>query len=285
MVGATAVALTVIGRSQTRWQTDAVESSIDREHLTRELLSGFAGAPGRSVHLRVRTPTETAEFGVHADVPRPAASLLKLPLAMAAESAGLAEPGRRIPVGRIGVGDSALLNILTADTAFTVTELIGITIGLSDNDCARWLLGEVGIAAVRDAVAAAGCDATTVATESGRIPLVGMTTARDSVRLIERATDTGRYPVTAHALRHNIHASRVPLGVEEQDITIAHKGGTLTGVAHDAAVLDCDRGQVIVAFLSDAQHDTLVTGYEMGLCTRGVLQTWGLSVRRTSGLT
>ena len=59
----------------------------------------------------------------------------------------------------------------------------------------------------------------------------------------------------------------------------------MTGVAHDAAVLDCDRGQVIVAFLSDAQHDTLVTGYEMGLCTRGVLQTWGLSVRRTSGLT
>jgi len=42
---------------------------------------------------------------------------------------------------------------------------------------------------------------------------------------------------------------------------------------------------VSLAFLTEHQHDTLVTGYEMGICTRGLLQAWGLAVRRTRSLT
>lgn len=31
----------------------------------------------------------------------------------------------------------------------------------------------------------------------------------------------------------------------------------------------------------DDQHDTLVTGYEMGICTRSLLEHFGLQVTRT----
>jgi hypothetical protein len=46
-------------------------------------------------------------------------------------------------------------------------------------------------------------------------------------------------------------------------------------------VLECVGGTAQIAFLTESQHDTLVTGYAMGLCTRQVLDAWGLSVRTT----
>ena len=62
---------------------------------------------------------------------------------------------------------------------------------------------------------------------------------------------------------------------------IAHKTGTLRGVAHDVAHLTCDRGDAWLAFLSYDQHDTLVTGYEMGVATRSLLEYAGLQVTST----
>jgi hypothetical protein len=123
-----------------------------------------------------------------------------------------------------------------------------------------------------------------VAHQVGVGPLTGTTTADDAVRLVRRLRDPGRYPMCLQALRNTLHASRIPLGADEADVVVAHKTGSLAGVAHDVAVLDCAGGTVLIAFLTDQQHDTLVAGYEMGICTRGVLQTWGLSVRHTAGL-
>ena len=82
----------------------------------------------------------------------------------------------------------------------------------------------------------------------------------------------------AGALKASTLNSRIPLGVRRSDIDVAHKTGTLRSVAHDVALLDVPGGQVWLAFLSDAQHDTLVTGYEMGLCTQQVLGAFDLQV-------
>jgi hypothetical protein len=101
------------------------------------------------------------------------------------------------------------------------------------------------------------------------------------VALIRSAADPDRFPACARALQHSIINSRIPLGVTAEDIDIAHKTGTLTGVAHDVAHLACRGGDVWLAFLSESQHDTLVTGYEMGLCTRELLECVGLQVMRS----
>jgi hypothetical protein len=38
------------------------------------------------------------------------------------------------------------------------------------------------------------------------------------------------------------------------------------------------------AFLTEEQPDPLVTGYEMGLCTRRILDAWGLGARTSRSL-
>ncbi|WP_367116324.1 serine hydrolase [uncultured Lamprocystis sp.] len=100
--------------------------------------------------------------------------------------------------------------------------------------------------------------------------------------MLRAAADSARYPCTANALRRSIRNSRIPLGANDLDVQILHKTGSLTGVAHDVALLECVEGRVWAAFLTEQQHDTLITGYAMGICTRHVLQAWGLAVQRTS---
>lgn len=254
---------------------------------TRDALAAFAREPGRSVSVQVDTGGRRFGCGLAEDTARPAASLVKVPLALAVEQAftsGQIDP--RTPVRASQLGGGAVpgaLNVLESDPRFTAADVLGLSLSLSDNDCAAWLLDAVGIDAVRAMVARCGCTGTEIrlAGRPGIGPLEGETTAHDAIRLM--AASAG-FPRVCRAVRNVLHASRIPLGVDAGDVAIAHKTGSLSGVAHDAAVLECDAATVLIAFLSDAQHDTLVTGYEMGLCTRAVLDAWGLSVRRTGGL-
>jgi beta-lactamase class A len=255
------------------------------------LLRDYAREPGRSVLVRVKLPGTAWEGGVAADEPRPAASLLKVPLALAVEaafSAGRLDPEVTVTVeelmaGRAGAGP---LRVLDGRLPLTGTAVLGLCLALSDRACATWLLEAVGLAAVRDAAAAAGCEATTMSAvdDHPSAPLLGRTTARDALRLLAAATDESRYPLTANALRNTALNSRIPLGADDLDVRLAHKTGTLAGVANDVAIIDCTGGTVSLAFLTEAQHDTLVSGYEMGICTRALLEAWGLAVRRSRSL-
>jgi beta-lactamase class A len=256
------------------------------------LLRAFAREPGRSVLARVETPAAAWEGGVAAEEPHPAASLLKVPLAMAAERAfatGELDADATVAVERLDAGGwgPEPLRVLHPGLLLTAADVLGLCLSLSDRACTTWLLDAVGVAAVRGVVADLGCSATTVDEDRDGpgAPLVGLTTARDALRLLAASQDAGRYPLTARALRHTVHNSRIPLGADDLDVRVAHKTGSLFGVANDAAVIECDGGTLALAFLTEQQHDTLVSGYEMGICTRGLLQAWGLAVRRTRSLT
>jgi len=255
------------------------------------LLRDYAREPGRSVLARVVTPHSAWEGGVAADEPRPAASLLKVPLAIAAEHAfgsGVLDPRATVTVRRLLADDvgPGPLHVLGPDLLLTAADVLGLSLALSDRSCTTWLVEAVGVAAVRDVVADLGCDATVISVdrEDPGGPLVGRTTARDALRLVAASTDAARHPLTAHALRNTVRDSRIPLGAAGLDVRIAHKSGSLAGVAHDVAVLDCPGGTLSLAFLTEEQHDTLVSGYEMGICTRGLLEAWGLAVRRSRSL-
>ena len=252
------------------------------------IMSRFAREPGRSVAVRVMTPGRAWEGGAGEDVPRPAASLLKVPLAMAAETAfgaGSLSPAEAVPVRALlaAYDGRSPLQVLAPDHALSAAEVLGLCLSLSDRACATWLLGRVGLPAVELAAADAGCETTTMACAPADPagPLVGETTARDALALLGAAADAVRYPLTDHALRNNIRDSRIPLGATDLDVEIAHKTGSLAGVANDVAVITCAGGTVWIAFLAEAQHDTLVTGYEMGICTRELLDAWGLGARGT----
>ncbi len=257
---------------------------------TQALVDGYAASAGRSVAVRIRMGDVEVDAGVASDEQMPAASLLKIPLALAAEqaiAAGDLDPTRRVPVSQVRrERQPGALDVLVSDPVLSVADVLGLALALSDNACADWLFEQVGLRAVSQVLDELGCSGTTanVQHEPGLGPLGGVTTAADAIRLMAAVGDGHRHPLTTQALRHTVFASRIPLGATRADVRLAHKTGSLTGVAHDAAILTCDRGSMLIAFLSQQQHDTLVTGYDMGLCTRALLELWGLGVRHTTGL-
>jgi beta-lactamase class A len=233
----------------------------------------------------------TWEGGHGADVPRPGASVLKVAIGIAADraiAAGTLEPDAPVPVAelRARAAGPGFPWLLDAERTLTVREVVALMLALSENAATAAVLDRVGYAAARDALVVAGCVATTIEPDLGEPsgPPVGTTTAREALALLSAGTDAGRHPLTAHALRNGMLNSRIPLGVTEHDIAIAHKTGSLPGVAHDVALLVADAGTLTVAFLTEAQHDTLAAGYAMGIATRALLHAWGLGVRRTRGL-
>lgn len=244
------------------------------------ILDAFAREPGRSVHAIVQSPRDTWTGGVHDDEARPAASLLKLPLAMAVEPLlPNLPPARVTDLLAAGERDSVLCS-LDPDRTLSPAEILRLMLSASDNACARWALEMTGIGAVVAACARAGA-VQTVVTQDDHHALGGSTTAQEAIRLLRTAADPSIFPVAAFALRHSVRNSRIPLGATSEDVAIAHKTGTLAGVASDVAVIDCAGGSLAIAFLTERQHDTLVTGYEMGICTRSLLEAFDLRARAT----
>lgn len=253
-----------------------------------QALATYAEEPGRSALVRITAGECTWESGVDADVARPAASLLKLAVALAVQEAiaeGALDASRSLAVSDVSAvpEDRSVLDLLDSTRGISVVEVISLMLGVSDNPCTRLLVGMVGLPRIRQVVRALQCADTTVETDD-EAGVAGATTCRDALHLLTAANDAVRFPVSARALQHSIRNSRIPLGATHDDIRIAHKTGTLAGLAHDVAVLDCAGGRAEIAFLTEHQHDTLVTGYAMGICTREVLTAWGLPVRSTTSV-
>lgn len=260
------------------------------EQASLAALQDYASESGRSVLVRVRTPARAWEHGIDHRVSYPAASVLKLAIGLAIEQGfrqGTVDPEARLPVAEVGVRDEdrSVLSLLDPTVLLSVADMLRLTLGSSDNACARMLVGLVGESAVHAAVDATGCQDTRLEV-SAHMPagIGGTTSCADALTLLSAVLDTSGATVAAHALRHSTLNSRIPLGAQDSDVRIAHKTGTLRGLAHDVARIEADGGTVDIAFLSDEQHDTLVTGYAMGICTHTILEAWGLSVRRTTSV-
>lgn len=259
--------------------------------LSAHAVAAFARDTGRSASVIVRTATGAWRGGAADDTPRPGASLFKLGIAMAVERALQAEPDSlpsAVRVGDILATDPSpsALRAIDAGIRLGPSDVLGLMISLSDNPCATWLARAAGPDAVDAALSDADID-DIEATDpgAGAGPLTGRCTALQALALVHHAADAARHPLTAEAMANVVHAARIPIGVNDRDIRVAHKTGSLAGVANDVAVIDCrDGARVTVAFLTEEQHDPLVTGYEMGLCTRRILDAWGLGARASRSL-
>ena len=251
---------------------------MDPNPLQR-ILEGFAREPGRSAYALVRTPEWSWTGGVHADALAPAASVLKLVVGMVLEPR-LTHLGPARAGELVRSEDTSILHALLPEHVISARELHALMLSASDAPATRWAVREAGIGAIKEGARAAGLHRTRIEADT-HFGVLGQTTAREAVDLMIAAADPARFPACSRALRHSITNSRIPLGVDADDIEIAHKTGTLRGVAHDVAHLTCDRGDAWLAFLSHDQHDTLVTGYEMGVATRSLLEYAGLQVTST----
>jgi beta-lactamase class A len=252
----------------------AVEAAVE---------SFAADDPGRSVAAKSLRGTEV-RASVRADVLRPAASVLKLPLVAAVHAAGKTggvDLGARVKAGSLDPNSCpSVLATLDPDHELTVGELCALCLSTSDNAIAEHLISLVGLAAANRQATELGCSDTRMEVgfgdgflgDAGR---ANVTTASDALRLASAlvADSTEIRQALSNSLKNNRIPLRLPLGVRAP-----HKTGTLPFVANDAGVVFGARTDVAVAFLCDGQSDTARTSIDIGDCVARIRLALGETV-------
>jgi beta-lactamase class A len=101
-----------------------------------------------------------------------------------------------------------------------------------------------------------------------------VTTADDQLRLLRRLHAEPRWGPVVTALASSVRNTRLPLLLPD-DLVVAHKTGTLAGVANDAGILYGREVDLAVAVLTDGQADPPRTNLAIGELARDVWAALG----------
>jgi len=247
----------------------------------------FDQAPG-DWSACVQLPGGETVYAYAADQIRPAASLIKVPLAMALIDAahGRLPSAQKIDLDRAVTlreedrveGDGAF-DAAPVGTVRTLHELIGHTLRESDNTAGNLLIVAIGMDAVNDYVRAAPLALQTTrlqrrfmdvaAAAAGR---ENLTTAREMcaifATLLSREQDFA--PILAY-LKCSPYTERLVAGLPARTV-VAHKVGDLDGIAHDAGVVYHPQETYIVALLSTHLPDVSSGNRTMEQASRLIFQ-------------
>ncbi len=232
---------------------------------------------GRSVLIESPAGQVLAEVG--ADQERPAASLLKLPLAAAVWEACLAgelDLAEGVVVGELPQTEHpSVLAALGSEHRLTLEEACALCLASSDNPIASHLLGLVGIDAVNRLLRRWGCEATRLEvgfsdSELGSEGRRNVSTAREALLVLRKVRDDPRFAALARGLANSTRNVRIPLRLTEDGVTVHHKTGTLPGVCNDVGVVADGRTELAVAFLCEGEEDTAACSLEIGDCVGAV---------------
>jgi len=209
---------------------------------------------------------------VRADEVRPAASVLKVPLAAAAYAAAAAgELDLEQEVTRSELPESLYPSVLVAVAGghrFRLGELCRLALITSDNASASHLLRLVGARRVNDWIAAQGCHKTCLEVgfsdeDLGKSARRNVSTAEESLKLVRLVATDERYADLGQALQNNLRSTRIPLRLPDRT-PVRHKTGTLLGVVNDVGVIIGRRVDLAVAILSDGEMDGAKSSLEIG---------------------
>lgn len=253
---------------------------MDIARRIQTIVSDFAkAAPGRSLAVRVVAPAHCAASAA-ADVPHPAASVIKLPLVMAllrAAEAGRVDLDERVTIAELPTTRYA--SVMTAfgrESTLTLREMAALAIITSDNPLAVHLTERVGLEAVNRLLAGLGCsEAATMAAgfseaELGPANRANRLTAEDAIRIVAAIHENPIYRPLERAMENNLRNGRMPALLDE-DVTVAHKTGSLDGVVNDVGYVS--RGQIAfyAAFLTEHQDDVLQTERAIAETTQAIV--------------
>jgi beta-lactamase class A len=235
--------------------------------------------PPRGVALEtLRGPA--LKISVNGDSPFPAASVAKLPLAVAIyEEAAAGRLALHERVSREKIGRTAypsILAVFSKDHSFTLEELCGLMLATSDNPTSQYLLERVGLHSVNLEAQRLGARNTRIMVgfqdemlgETGR---ANVTTPDDALSMLKAMAARPSCQGLMVALKNNLRNFRLPLRLPDT-IPVAHKTGSLLGVAIDAGIIYGGNVDLAVSFLSDHQLDTARTGLAIGDCMGRI---WG----------
>lgn len=232
--------------------------------VTARLTDLVAQAPGRvSVAVRAR---DGYRFDHDSARVVPAASTIKVPILLAYLAAGLPwDLPVALPATR--VGGCGPLSLVPSVTSLPAGEALRLMIALSDNDATNALLGLVGVGEVSRLLARAGTrhtvlrrrmmDPAAVAAghenETSAADLAELLAAlRAGVLLPQRET-----AMALAVMREQQFDEGLPAYLPE-GLHCASKTGSLPGVRHDIAVIECGEAWVSVACLATELMDGTV---------------------------
>jgi beta-lactamase class A len=249
------------------------------QHALREELHRFvAGDSFRSVAVEtLDEPSLRLDIG--GDVPRPAASFVKVLLAIALyDAAARGEVDLDQRVHRRELGRTKYPTILAAfdhERQLTLRELCAFSLMTSDNPAAEYLRRLVGaerVAAVSDALGlhntifGAGFSDDDLASNATNV-----TTAREALRTLIHIEQTPALDDLRRFLINNLRNFRIPARLGD-DIPVLHKTGSLETVVLDAGIIYAPHGRIALAYFCDRQPDTVMTSVEIADSALRVLE-------------
>jgi beta-lactamase class A len=238
--------------------------------------------PTRAVALR-SVRGSSFNFACNGDMLMPAASLMKVPLAVALydqTSAGRLDLGEcvRRPPPDVTVYRT-VLRVFSEGHTFTLRELCRLMLATSDNVISHYLVDRVGFGPVQDALVTMRAPSTRFVvgfsdeflSAEGR---ANITTANDVVNMFEGIVAHPPYADIVVALSNSLRNFRLPLRLPDS-VPVAHKTGTLAGVAVDAGIVYGTHHDLAVCFLTDQQSDLARTSVAIGDCLGRIWRSLG----------
>ncbi len=222
---------------------------MDRSGEIMRLLKSFPGEVSLTVEALLPGGAAETWISHRAEVVYPAASLIKLPLLIAALEA--AERGelaldREVAVGGERTGGAGVVEHFRPGTLLTLADLLFCMIAVSDNTAANHILDIIGFEAVNGFSARLGLEDTVLrrrmmdsaARAAGR---ENVTSAADLHSLLRQLVRPDRLSPSVAATALGILArQQIKLGCATflPDERVAHKTGDLEGIFHDVGVID-----------------------------------------------
>jgi beta-lactamase class A len=252
------------------------QHDADAERAIADAVDRFAvDDAGRSIAVRCRQPI-ASQFHKNADTPRPAASVMKLPIVMAilqtAAAGGIdLEEKLRVSV----LPHTRYVSILAGfDPAheLSLREMCRLSLITSDNPMMVELQKRISYAEInafmRDIGLSAACRIGAGFSESelGPANRQNTVTARDCLTILEEIGRNAVHRDVLLALQNNLRNNRIPAKLPDSAI-VAHKTGSLNGVVNDIGTVTDDAIEFSIAFLTDGQSAPDETANDMALCT------------------
>ncbi|NNN37645.1 serine hydrolase [Streptomyces sp. S3(2020)] len=211
----------------------------------------------------------------------PAASLMKVPLVITV----LEQLDAKQVVPRSDLSATtypSLLEVFDDHHTFTLQELCCLMLSTSDNPIGSYLTDRVGMTAVTQTARRIGTVDTCMRVgftddELGAPARESTTTAADMALILQYVASQPHLQPMVRAMRNSMRNFRLPLRLPDE-LPVAHKTGSLRGLAHDAGILFGRDRDVVAVFLTDHQPDTALVGIQIGDCIADVWQLLGEAV-------
>jgi beta-lactamase class A len=245
----------------------------DRQRKIEGLLQDFAESGGdRSISLRIERPS-TFSFSIQGQVPRPAASVVKFPLAITLYDLhfkGHINLEDEISVADLGKTEyQSIFKLFAPSRKLSIRELVLLALATSDNPAAEFLFNLAGVQQINHTLEALGCSNKSRAavgfddsmlSKQGRANVL---TADDCNKIFIETYSLKRYRELYFALTNNLRNTRIPLYFDES-IRIPHKTGSLSGVVNDAGVIVSKEALIYISVFTDHQEQPDVTSQQIG---------------------